>query len=251
MDFTIETFRELLKNMHEAHYAFKSFENWIKYPSKRTVILRHDVDKNPLNSLKIAQIQKDHGLYGTYYFRILPESFIPKIIYTIATLGHEIGYHYEDLTLCRGDKEKAIESFKKNLDKIREIYPVKTICMHGSPLSKYDNKSLWLDYNYRSYGIIGDAYLDTDFSRVLYLTDTGRCWNGSNIAIRDKVNSNFNYNFHTTFDIIRSIQKLPDQIMITIHPQRWNDQWWPWTKELLLQNIKNTIKYIIIKNRKI
>jgi hypothetical protein len=232
-------------------YSFRTFEELLNKPSQGTVVLRHDVDKSPLNSLNFAHIQKDLGFHCTYYFRIVSESFQPKIMEEIASLGHEIGYHYEDLTLCKGNKEKAIISFRENLEKMRDIYPIKTICMHGSPLSKYDNKSLWNDYNYRSYGIIGDAYLDTDFSRVLYLTDTGRRWNGSNIAVRDKVNSPYNYTFHTTFDIIRSIHKLPDRIMITIHPQRWNDKWWPWTKELLLQNIKNTVKYFLIKNKNI
>ena len=61
--------------------------------------------------------------------------------------------------------------------------------MHGSPLSKYDNKLLWKYYNYRDFGIIGEPYFDVDFSKVLYLTDTGRRWNGNRVSIRDKISS--------------------------------------------------------------
>ena len=43
--------------------------------------------------------------------------------------------------------ERAIEDFRINLEKFREIYPVKTICMHGSTLSKYDNRLLWEKYD--------------------------------------------------------------------------------------------------------
>ncbi len=68
----------------------------------------------------------------------------------------------------------AIEDFELNLERFRKIYPVKTICMHGSPLSKYDNKEIWEKYDYRDYGIIAEPYFDIDFDEVFYITDTGR-----------------------------------------------------------------------------
>ena len=40
--------------------------------------------------------------------------------------------------------ELAICDFGRNLEKFRKFYPVKTICMHGSPLSKWDNRDLWI-----------------------------------------------------------------------------------------------------------
>ncbi len=59
--------------------------------------------------------------------------------------------------------------------------------MHGSPLSKYDNKKIWEKYDYRDYGIIADPSFDIDYDEVFYITDTGRSWNNSNVSIRDKV----------------------------------------------------------------
>ncbi len=38
-------------------------------------------------------------------------------------------------------------------------------------------------------GIIGEPYFDVDFSRVFYLTDTGRRWDGDAVSVRDKVKS--------------------------------------------------------------
>ena len=35
--------------------------------------------------------------------------------------------------------------------------------------------------------------------------------------------------------------RLPDQIMLTIHPQRWTDKPLPWLQELLWQNVKNVV----------
>ena len=52
--------------------------------------------------------------------------------------------------LMSADQAKGgqVEDFRFYLDKFRNIYPVKTICMHGSPLSKYDNRLLWEKYDY-------------------------------------------------------------------------------------------------------
>jgi len=70
--------------------------------------------------------------------------------------------------------DKAIKSFEINLSALRKIAPVKTICMHGSPLSKYDNRKIWEKYDYRDYGIIAEPYFDIDFNEVFYMTDKGR-----------------------------------------------------------------------------
>ena len=223
-------------------------------------MLRHDVDARKENSLQFAEIQFELGIKGSYYFRVVPESFDREVIRKIAGMGHEIGYHYETMDMISStfkvqrlkledDKliDAAYEEFCRNLVMFRKIVPVETICMHGSPRSKYDNKMIWDKYNYKTLGIIGEPYFDIDFNKVGYLTDTGRKWNGDKVSIRDKVNSSFNFNFRSTHDIIHSVGKLPDQLMFTFHPQRWNDHWYPWIKELVLQNIKNRVKRLIVK----
>jgi hypothetical protein len=35
--------------------------------------------------------------------------------------------------------------------------------------------------------------------------------------------------------------------MITIHPQRWNNNAYLWTKELVWQNVKNVVKRFVSK----
>ena len=122
--------------------------------------------------------------------------------------------------------------------------------MHGSPTSKIDNRALWKNNNYKDLGIIAEPYFDTDFNIVFYLTDTGRCWDGELYSVRDKVNSGFNLHFHSTNEIINALNKqsLPDKIMFTLHPQRWNENVYFWFQELLLQSIKNKVKkYFFVK----
>ena len=252
MDFTFKIYKQLLAEMMRNGYEFQTYADFIKSPLKKSVILRHDVDDKPYNSLMFAKIQAELGIKGVYYFRAVSKSWNEFIIKEISLLGHEIGYHYENLSLKKGNYKSAIEDFEKNLKKLRELAVVETICMHGSPISKYDSRDLWSKFSYKDYSIIGEPYFDTDFNTVFYLTDTGRTWDNKLISIRDKVDSTFKIKVSTTKDIIDlfSQSKMPNQIMFTFHPQRWNYISINWLSELIVQNIKNTVKYLILKKRK-
>jgi len=215
------------------------------------VCLRHDVDKKPANSLATARIEAGMGIRATYFFRTVPCSWDETVIREIADLGHEIGYHYESLTTCGGDIDAAYVDFKANLQRLREIVPVQTICMHGSPRSRYDSKDIWKKYDYRREGIIAEPYLDTDWSQSFYLTDTGRRWDGYKVSVRDRIPkwqdvwNREGLSFHGTKDIIRRVSSLPDRVMITTHPQRWNNGMQAWLLELVLQKAKNVVKFFI------
>jgi hypothetical protein len=250
MDFTLQVYVELIAAIRKAGYRFSTFETFLQTGPPNTVILRHDVDLMPHNSLSFARIQYELGISGVYYFRAIPASWDEAVIREIARMGHEIGYHYECLTTCRGNPDLAIDDFEKNLTALRRLAPVTTICMHGSPLSKYDSKDLWKTYSYRDFGILGEPYFDIDFSKVAYLTDTGRRWDGYNVSVRDKVNSVHRYDYKSTHDVIAGLQnqQLPDQIMFTFHPQRWNSNPAYWVRELVFQRAKNVIKQYFYMN---
>lgn len=246
-DFTINIYKQLLIALKDEKFNFQNYHAFIKNPQEKVIVLRHDVDARKEHSHQFAKIQHDMGIVGTYYFRMVPESFDREIIREIASMGHEIGYHYEDLDFAKGDIDKAYELAKNHLEQLREVAEIKTICMHGSPRSPYDNKDVWNKYDYKELGIIAEPYFDTDFTKVYYLTDTGRRWDGHKVSIRDKVKANQELNwpsYHSTHEIIDAIRNktFPNQIMMNFHPQRWTDNKFLWTQEFIIQNIKNVIK---------
>ena len=253
MDFTIKQYVQLIKTLQDQSFAFQTFSEFTSNQYPKTIVLRHDVDLLPQNSLRFASIQFDLGIKGTYYFRAVPESWDENIILQIAEMGHEIGYHYETMDTAKGNIDLAWDQFRFHLDKLSELVEVKTICMHGSPRSKFDNREIWTKYHYKSLGLIGEPYFDIDYNKVLYLTDTGRRWDGYKVSLRDKIpdhQERWNHEglvFQSTKDIISGISKLPDKIMFTFHPQRWHNNFQLWSKELLVQRIKNTAKYLLIK----
>jgi hypothetical protein len=147
--------------------------------------------------------------------------------------------------------ELAIKDFEKNLNKLRKIVPIKNICMHGSPLSKWDSRDLWGKYNYRDYGIISEPYFDIDFSQVQYITDAGRSWNNAAINLRDKVNSPFENNFKHTNNIIKAAEngQLSEQIMFNIHPEHWAANSPEWLKIWAVRKVKNAVKKVVLRKR--
>ena len=118
MDFTLSIYEKLLHALLTTSPKIITFYNFLQTKQKigsqsqnkleqhhRSILnsfffLRHDVDRKPSNALKLAILENYLGIKGSYYFRIVPESFDTKIMTEIAKLGHEIGYHYEDVDLA-------------------------------------------------------------------------------------------------------------------------------------------------------
>jgi hypothetical protein len=251
-DFTNKIYLNLLDSFLQAGYAFQTFHQYLQAPQSKTILLRHDVDARKSHSLRFARIQREKGIAGTYYFRVVPKVYDEDMIREIYEMGHEIGYHYEDMDFAKGDPHVAIRFFEQHLEQIRKVAPVHTICMHGSPRSRYDNKDVWKFYDYHAYGIAGEPYFDLDFKRVFYLTDTGRRWDGDAVSVRDKVKSRFQLRFHHTREIIERVRKghFPETAMLNFHPQRWTDDPNLWLLEKYQQKAKNIVKYYIIKSKK-
>ena len=211
LDFTSAKYKELCETIVESEYTTLTFSHYFhsKNLPERFVILRHDVDRKPAQALKIAELENSFGITSTYYFRTIEDVFKPAIIKEIASMGHEIGYHYEVLDTAKGDFERAIGIFTKELEEFRKICNVNTICMHGNPLSPWDNRDLWKRYDFNEFGIIGEPYLSIDYETVFYFTDTGRNWN-SRFSVKDVVNANVNSapgELKSTDDVMRMINK--------------------------------------------
>ncbi len=265
MDFNLKIYQELLKALQSQGFLFYTVSEYAETNKEfaptsddnrnpkssirnpKLILLRHDVEARYGNALKLAQLQHGLGIKGTYYFRIYPHKDNEAVIRKIVALGHEIGYHYDDLTECRGDYEKAIRRFQNNLEYLRQFGPVTTATMEGAPLSRYDNRDLWSPrpsshvprppslasrpsslvpgprsevevrpiFHYKDYGILTEPYFDFDFNQLYYLTDTGRRWDGHLYNVRDKATKEnpvtnpafLGLRFHSTRDIIKAVNE--------------------------------------------
>lgn len=97
-DFTEDAYARHLENARE-HWSFALFSE--APHAGRVILWRHDVDLSPQRALKLAQLEADFGVRSTYFLHLhssfynLLESSVTVIFRKIASLGHEIGLHFD------------------------------------------------------------------------------------------------------------------------------------------------------------
>ncbi len=230
LDFTLNAYEKYLRAIKTAYaniYRFDDFFSLATQPGSFCLI-RHDIDRRPMKALQMALLEKQQGICATYYFRSKAHTFKPRIIRKIAAMGHEVGYHYECLSDAKGDIERAIIDFENNLKKFQNITLVKTIAMHGRPLSPFDNLDMWRVSNNhfmlnKKYGVKGEVYLDIDYREIAYINDTGRNWTSTKANKRDIVKSDIKVNIESGNDLYNCLKegKYP-KIIFQVHPERWS-----------------------------
>lgn len=214
-------------------------------------LIRHDVDRMPGRALSMAKIEHEMGIVSTYYFRKKPYTFKPHIIKEIESLGHEVGYHYENLSDTNGDVEAGLEDFIMNLAEFRKIATIKTCAMHGQPLKPYDNRDLWkipenMSTLKNKLGMLGEVYLNIDYSDIAYINDTGRNWTSTASNRRDKVNSLVKADFSSGDELLHYLQNNPhNKICFQIHPERWSGNIISYAGQILLDGMINLAKSIV------
>ncbi|MFW5934276.1 MAG: hypothetical protein ACOCQL_00325 [Halolamina sp.] len=236
--FTTDAYADLLAAIDDGGYAFRTVREYLAGDDlpERYVVLRHDVDRMPARALRMAKLEAEHGARSTYYYRT--STFEADRTRTVADLGHEVGYHYEDYVRTDGDLAAAHERFATNLHRFRRAHPapIETVCMHGNPLSPHDNREMWTDPEapgFDAYDLLGEAYLSMDFDDVTYFSDTGRTWRDGALKIKDHTmgEGEKRANPDTTADLAALFRDgAVDRACVLAHPERWADSF----PELLL-----------------
>jgi hypothetical protein len=249
-DFTLKAYGGFLSALEAAGYAACTVREGLSEINagvgRRLVILRHDVDLRPDRSLAMAALEEGAGVRSTYYFRVVPASYDEAVMRAVEAMGHEVGYHYEDLALAGGDLERARASFLDNLAKMRGVVRVDTACMHGSPMSRHDNRRIFEVLSLEEAGLAGEPYLSLGGTGLAYLTDTGRCWNAGGANLRDRLEGSPPSPYARTSDIVKALAGgvFPAIALVTTHPQRWTDSLGGWMWEWAFQSVKNAVKAV-------
>jgi hypothetical protein len=121
----------------------------------------------------------------------------------------------------------ATRLFEANLHRLRRIVECRTVCRHGSPLSRYNNLDL-LHSDYRErFGLLGDAVLSFQGEEVLYLTDTGGRWGcGGGANIRDcQPGSEPQQIPASTGELAVGLSADAPVLYLNVHPERWGLNW--------------------------
>ncbi len=191
------------------------------------LILRHDVDRRVEKSLALAKREHRRSIRASYYFRRHGERSPSAAIRRIAGLGHEVGFHYESLSRAKGDRVEALRQFERDLAAMRALAPVRTACMHGAPLSRWNNGDLLRGLDLAAFGLLGDAFLSFEGRPILYLTDTGGRWGvGGGANLRDRIEGSASAGRtppRRTAEVAALIESYPGTLYLSVHPERWAD----------------------------
>lgn len=209
--FRLEDYRELLESIHSSTYETVTVSEAFDSPSTPFVVLRHDVDRRVQRAIDMANLENEVGIKSTFYFR--NRTWSSEAVNNIASMGHEVGYHYETLGDTRGDMEAAIEQFENELNSYRQIADIETICPHGRPLSPHRSQDILPEIELDEFGIKGDAYDLMDIYDLIYASDTNRSWNTHS----EKFGS-----INSTSDLRRFFEESTgENVYILAHPGRW------------------------------
>jgi len=279
MLFTFSSYRKLLESITDNGFTICGIEQYLadrmngNDPATKLVAIRHDVDYFPKRAVELAKIEADKGIATTYYVRRrFFENTIDQIR-QIAALGHQIGYHYEEVDTHQKAPNMqvgrdAVGFFVGSLLDLDKLgFPIRTVCAHGNPMTDVDNRQVvhllrdddYLDKLAFTYDrdmvrekvadrLIGDASIDVtgaDFD--LYIPDTGR-FNPS-FNLKDRIDdcpisglSNLNH-----------LKKILtggeyDRIYMNMHPDRWSGDIFTWFFDFVFDTIKNILKKILGKS---
>lgn len=165
-----QAYRDLLAAALDGGYRAVGLDEWVHAPPDQDgpcLILRHDVDQQPASALRMAKIERDLGLRGTWYFRW--RTAHPLVVAQIADLGGAIGLHYETLSRValseglREADESLIAYSRKTL--CREVAafrarfgPIRSICPHGDTrVPGIDNHVLLRGEDPAAFGVTFDG----------------------------------------------------------------------------------------------
>lgn len=245
-DFTLDTYARLCDALRAGAFESLTFSDYLTWPDAkrpaRCVLIRHDVESDLPHALRMAAVEREHGLVATYFYRV-KRGFDPRPIAAMAALGQEIGYHYETLGQAWGDVDRALALFGEKLEQLRRIAPVRVASMHGSPIAPWDNRDIWTRAQPADFGLVGEVYRDVDYAQVDYFTDTGRTWHPFRNNIRDRAPAPPRHFVETTDELIALLGSgAVERLCLVVHPERWSATRLGWTVRACRDHTENAVK---------
>jgi hypothetical protein len=129
--------------------------NLIKSIESDKIFIRHDIDNHIDNILAMAAEEYNMGIRSTYYFLHTARYFdysesFKNIIKNIVSLGHNIGFHNDILTIWLNTKISPAYIIEPPLDWLKDICDIKSTSAHGAngyDYNRYINYQVWLEYD--------------------------------------------------------------------------------------------------------
>jgi len=175
-------------------------------PPARFAIIRHDIDRSPVQALALARIEAELGVRATYTILLSGEFYSPferstrELLQQISNLGHDLGLHFDAAwhgIENEADLTEAITWEAGVLNRLLELPAARQIKM----FSFHNTTPFTMACKASHYAGLRNAYAGYLQEHVQYTSDSNGYW------------------------IHRSWQELldqrPDRIQVLTHPEWW------------------------------
>ncbi len=218
------------------------------------IVLKHDVEGAVPNAYKLASIEHEHGICGSYYVQafLLKDPANVALLQKMQEMGHEISYHYDVLDAHSGDYDAAQKDFQKYLDEFHTNgFAFQTICQHGNPVKQrigytsnrdfFRNKDIRKRYpDFVDMVVNYSQHVRTPYK---YISDAGYGWN---IITLPETNDLHPEVKNTRIGGFKSLTNLIVEsdcsFVVSTHPHRWrNTAWGIYSKIVLFRCVKSVV----------
>ena len=207
--------------------------NQVTENNRGYLVLKHDVETDVSRAYDIAMIEHRYGHRGTYYVQayLMDDAKNIEFLKRMQNMGHEISYHYDVMDSNKGDIERAITEFGKNLNVFEKNgISIQTVCQHGNPVIERvgytSNRDFFRNKKVQElYPHISDIMVDykrkhkTDYS---YFSDAGRKFKLIYDPLYNDIIPSDDKNI--VYDDLTALYKainMDNGNIISIHPHRW------------------------------
>ena len=117
--FTLDNYSRMLELALENGFDFQGYKTEYDW-SGRIILWRHDVEFSPYTALEMAKIEARLGVRATYFFQTHAETYnlfernISDIAREVATLGHDVGLHFDSHYWDVKDEESLNSCIEKD-----------------------------------------------------------------------------------------------------------------------------------------
>lgn len=175
MQFTYAAYRALIAQLRARGYAFCDYHSYAQHP--RCVILRHDIDFDLSQAVRLAELEAEEGVRSTYFVLLRTDFYNPAsaagqdALHRILSLGHTLGLHFDEVAYAHAlTAEQTCAAIRKEADVLAALLdtPVTAVSMHRPSKTT-------LDADLHIPGMV-NAYGRTFFRGFKYLSDSRCRW---------------------------------------------------------------------------
>lgn len=176
MEFTYAAYKNMISLLKEHGYTFCNYLNYREYD--KSVIIRHDVDRDPEKALAFSEMEREAGIATTYSVLITSNFynvFSKKnrdILRKICENGHSIGLHFDETQYYHSDKDWWREAIDNEIMILEQCIgrKVTSVAMH-----RISKDALAADWQIRE-GKVINSYGKEFVENHKYVSDSRRNW---------------------------------------------------------------------------